>query len=212
MLFAEKLDADDPLKAYRNKFHLPRQKSGEPYVYLCGNSLGLQPKNVRAFIEQELLDWEKLGVEGHFHAKHPWMPYHEFLTDKMAGIVGAKPIEVVVMNTLSVNLHLMMVSFYRPAKNRRKIVMESDAFPSDRYAIESQIKFHGYDPAEDLLELKPREGGGIGTPRRHCQFARKRGGKYCPGTPGRRELLHRPGVRNETHHRTGPCPGLPHRL
>ncbi len=156
--YAQNLDQEDPLRQYRDQFHLPVQASGQPYLYLCGNSLGLQPKITRAYLEQELQDWQTLGVEGHFHAKHPWMPYHEFLTEAMANVVGAKPTEVVVMNTLSVNLHLMMVSFYQPKGKRIKIVMESDAFPSDRYAIESQIRFHGYDPAEALLELRPRVG------------------------------------------------------
>lgn len=156
--FAKKMDANDPLAKYRNQFHLPIQKNGEPFVYLCGNSLGLQPKITESYILQELKDWKNLGVEGHFHAKNPWMPYHEFLTDKMARVVGAKPIEVVVMNTLSVNLHLMMASFYQPKNNRIKILMESDAFPSDRYAIESQIKYHSYKLEDALLELKPREG------------------------------------------------------
>ncbi len=156
--FAKKMDAGDPLANYRNQFHLPRQKNGQPFIYLCGNSLGLQPKITESYILQELEDWKNLGVEGHFHAKNPWMPYHEFLTEKMAKVVGAKPIEVVVMNTLSVNLHLMMASFYRPQNKRIKIVMESDAFPSDRYAIESQIKYHGYKTEDALLELKPRAG------------------------------------------------------
>lgn len=114
--FAKEMDAKDPLSKYRHLFHFPKDATGNPLLYFCGNSLGLQPKSVRNHIEQELSDWENLGVEGHFHAKHPWMPYHEFLTEKMARIVGAKPIEVVVMNTLTVNLHLMMVSFYRPTK------------------------------------------------------------------------------------------------
>ena len=105
--FAQSMDEKDPLKAYQNQFHLPTQPNGEPYVYLCGNSLGLQPKTTAAALEQELTDWKNYGVEGHFHAKNPWMPYHEFLTEAMAKVVGAKPIEVVVMNTLSVNLHLM---------------------------------------------------------------------------------------------------------
>ena len=152
------MDANDPLAKYREQFHLPMQKNGKPYIYLCGNSLGLQPKITESYILQELKDWKNLGVEGHFHAKTPWMPYHEFLTEKMAKVVGAKNIEVVVMNTLSVNLHLMMASFYRPKNNRIKIVMESDAFPSDRYAIESQIKYHGYKTEDALLELKPRVG------------------------------------------------------
>jgi len=158
LAYAKEQDEKDPLRSFRDRFHLPMQANGESYVYLCGNSLGLQPKSTRAAIEQELTDWENYGVEGHFHAKNPWMPYHEFLTEAMAKVVGAKPIEVVVMNTLSVNLHLMMVSFYRPTKSRFKILIEADAFPSDRYAVESQIKFHGYDPKEGLLELKARPG------------------------------------------------------
>ena len=158
LAFAQEMDAQDPLASYRERFYLPFQKNGDPYIYLCGNSLGLQPKSVRAFVEQELLDWEKLGVEGHFHAKNPWMPYHEFLTEAMAMLVGAKPQEVVVMNTLSVNLHLMMVSFYRPQSDRYKILIESDAFPSDKYAVESQVKFHGYDPEDAIILLSPREG------------------------------------------------------
>ncbi len=156
--FAKQMDEKDSLKAFRHQFHLPLQKNGKPYIYLCGNSLGLQPKSTRAAIEQELKDWENHGVEGHFHAKNPWMPYHEFLTEAMAKVVGAKPIEVVVMNTLSVNLHLMMVSFYRPTAKRHKILIEFDAFPSDKYAVASQIKFHGFDPSESLIELKAREG------------------------------------------------------
>ena len=155
---AERLDENDPLKRFRNKFHLPLQKTGEPFIYLCGNSLGLQPTSTRDAIEQELLDWENYGVEGHFHATNPWMPYHEFLTEAMANVVGAKKHEVVVMNTLSVNLHLMMVSFYQPTPARNKILIEYDAFPSDKYAVASQIKFHGYDPKESLIELKARPG------------------------------------------------------
>ncbi len=156
--FARSMDKDDPLSRYRNEFHLPTQTDGTPFVYLCGNSLGLQPKSTAKYIQQELTDWQNLGVEGHFHAKHPWMPYHEFLTEKMARLVGAKKNEVVVMNTLSVNLHLMMVSFYKPTAKRTKIIIEFDAFPSDKYAVESQIKFHGYDPNECLIELHAREG------------------------------------------------------
>lgn len=156
LAYARQQDEKDTLKSYRSQFHLPIQANGKPYVYLCGNSLGLQPKSTAKYLNQELEDWKNLGVEGHFHAKNPWMPYHEFLTEKMAKVVGAKPIEVVVMNTLSVNLHLLMASFYRPTKDRYKILIESDAFPSDRYAVESQLKFHGY--ADGLLELKPREG------------------------------------------------------
>ena len=156
--FAEKLDAEDPLKEYRNQFHIPKDENGNNWLYFTGNSLGLQPKITQQYIQQELDDWANLGVEGHFDAKNPWMPYHEFLTNSMAKIVGAKPIEVVIMNTLTTNLHLLMVSFYRPTKTRHKILIESDAFPSDRYAVESQLKFHGFEPKDSLVEWKPRKG------------------------------------------------------
>lgn len=156
-IFATQLDADDQIAKYRNYFHFPTDDKGNPLLYFCGNSLGLQPKSVRAYLEQELKDWERLGVEGHFHAQHPWMPYHEFLTDKMARIVGAKPIEVVVMNSLTVNLHLMMVSFYRPTPTKYKIVIEHGAFPSDQYTVQSQLNYHGFKPGEALIELKPKE-------------------------------------------------------
>jgi len=156
--YARSLDEQDPLKNYRSQFHIPMQSESSPYIYLCGNSLGLQPKATEAHLQQELLDWKNLGVEGHFHAKHPWMPYHEFLTEAMARVVGAKPIEVVVMNTLTVNLHLMMVSFYRPTGKRTKVIIEADAFPSDKYAVESQIRYHGLDPKDCLVELTAREG------------------------------------------------------
>jgi kynureninase len=127
-------------------------------LYFTGNSLGLQPKDTKKYIQQELDDWAKLGVEGHFEAKNPWMPYHEFLTETMSEIVGAKPIEVVIMNTLTTNLHLLMVSFYQPSKLKHKILIESDAFPSDRYAVETQLRFHGFDPSESLIEWSPRKG------------------------------------------------------
>ncbi len=158
LAYAKEQDAKDPLKSYRNQFHIPKDKDGNEWLYFCGNSLGLQPKVTQKYIQQELSDWANLGVEGHFDAKNPWMPYHEFLTENMAKLVGAKPIEVVVMNTLTTNLHLLMVSFYQPTKTKYKIVIESDAFPSDRYAVESQLKFHGFDPKEGLVEWKPREG------------------------------------------------------
>ena len=152
---ARLLDAKDQLKSFRNKFYLPEDENGHPLLYFCGNSLGLQPKMATDFVQQELDDWKKLGVKGHTDAKNPWMPYHEFLTDSMAKIVGAKPQEVVMMNTLSVNLHLMMVSFYQPKANRYKILIEQDAFPSDRYAVESQLKFHDINPKDGLVLWKP---------------------------------------------------------
>ena len=156
--YARSLDAQDNLRAFRHEFHLPIQENGDPFIYLCGNSLGLQPKRTKSAIEQELKDWANLGVEGHLHAKNPWLPYHEFLTESMSKLVGAKKSEVVVMNTLTANLHFMMVSFYRPTKERHKIVIEADAFPSDKYAAESQIRFHGFDPKESLVEIKARDG------------------------------------------------------
>lgn len=158
LAFAKQLDAQDALSHLRNQFHIPKDKNGNEWLYFTGNSLGLQPKSTENYILQELKDWANLGVEGHFEAKRPWLNYHEFLTEKMAKIVGAKPIEVVVMNTLTTNLHLLMVSFYQPTKTKYKIVIESDAFPSDKYAVESQLKFHGFDAQEGLILWKPREG------------------------------------------------------
>ncbi len=156
--YAKELDQKDSIAQYRDQFHIPKDDNGNDWIYMCGNSLGLQPKTTKKYIQQELEDWANYGVEGHFEAKNPWMPYHEFLTDTMAKVVGAKPIEVVIMNTLTTNLHLLMVSFYQPNKTKYKIVIESDAFPSDRYAVESQLRFHGFDPKEGLIEWKPRSG------------------------------------------------------
>jgi kynureninase len=156
--YAKKQDANDSLVSFRNKFHIPKTESGQDAIYLCGNSLGLQPKITADYIKEELVSWAKRGVDGHTEGKHPWLPYHEFLTENMAKIVGAKPSEVVVMNTLTTNLHLMMVSFYQPTETKFKIVVESDAFPSDKYAVESQLKFHGIDPKEGLILWHPREG------------------------------------------------------
>jgi kynureninase len=156
--FAKQQDKEDVLSHLRNLFHIPKDKNGNEWLYFTGNSLGLQPKSTKEYINQELEDWANLGVEGHFEAKNPWLNYHELLTDKMAKIVGAKPIEVVVMNTLTTNLHLLMVSFYRPTKTKYKIVIESDAFPSDRYAVKSQLKFHGFDDEDGVIEWRPRPG------------------------------------------------------
>jgi len=155
---AAEMDATDPLAPFRDRFHIPRNAHGDEGIYFTGNSLGLMPRTAREYVGQELNDWEKLGVEGHLHARHPWLPYHEFLTEQMAGIVGAKPIETVVMNSLTVNLHLLMVSFYRPDDKRQKIVIEKGAFPSDQYAVESQLRFHHLEPGDSLIELTPREG------------------------------------------------------
>ncbi|MFQ5628487.1 MAG: kynureninase, partial [bacterium] len=156
--FAARLDADDPLAEYREKFFIPKSQDGIECIYFCGNSLGLQPKTTRAYIEQELQDWATLAVEGHFKAKHPWLPYHEYLAEQTARLVGARPIEVVVMNSLTVNLHLMLASFYRPTPSRYKIAIETNAFPSDQYAVKSQLKLRNFDPADALMMFQPREG------------------------------------------------------
>lgn len=156
--FAKQLDNEDPLADYRQQFHIPKDKNGKDLIYFCGNSLGLQPKITKTYIDQELQDWANLGVEGHTEGKNPWLHYHEFLTDTMANIVGAKPLEVVVMNSLTANLHFMMVSFYQPTPKRYKILIEADAFPSDKYAVESQLRHHGYDDKEGLILWKARKG------------------------------------------------------
>ena len=156
--FALTMDARDSLANYRERFCFPKTEDGEDCIYLCGHSLGLQPKTARASIEQALNDWAELGVEAHFSAPNPWMPYHRLLAQQTASLVGARPEEVVVMNSLTVNLHLMMVSFYRPTSQRHKVLIEQGAFPSDQYAVQSQISFHGFTPVTSLLELAPRAG------------------------------------------------------
>jgi kynureninase len=156
--FARAMDARDPVAIYRERFSFPKTAEGDDCIYFCGHSLGLQPQRARDYIEQELQDWAQLGVDAHFRARNPWMPYHRLLAEQTARLVGAKPGEVVVMNSLTVNLHLMMVSFYRPTPKRHKILIEHGAFPSDRYAVKSQMHFHGFDPASSLIELKPRPG------------------------------------------------------
>jgi kynureninase len=156
--FAALMDSRDPLAHFRERFFIPKTETGDDCIYLCGHSLGLQPKTVRSYLDQELRDWAGLGVEGHFHARNPWMPYHRLLTLQMAELVGAQAEEVVVMNSLTVNLHLTMASFYRPTNKRHKILVERGAFPSDQYAVKSQIRFHGFDPTSSLLELTPRDG------------------------------------------------------
>jgi len=155
--YARQLDAEDPLRSFRDRFLFPRHE-GEPVLYFCGNSLGLQPKSVRPAILHELDHWAREGVEGHFRGELPWMPYHQFLQPQTAHIAGATEEEVVVMNTLTTNLHLLMVSFYRPSPSRFKIIMEAGAFPSDQYAVESQVSFHGFDPGEAIVEVEPRPG------------------------------------------------------
>ncbi len=155
--FARTMDQKDPLREFRNRFYIP-QHGGQDCVYFTGNSLGLQPKTTSQYVQQELDDWAKMGVKGHFNATNPWMPYHEIFPKQLSKIIGCKENEVVVMNSLTVNLHLLMVSFYRPTKARYKIICEAKAFPSDQYAFETQVAYHGYDPAEAIVEVNPREG------------------------------------------------------
>jgi kynureninase len=156
--FARQLDADDPLRGFRDEFHLPLGKDGKPVIYFAGNSLGLMPKAARKIVDQELDNWAKLGVDAHHATGTPWYSYHEPLRQPMARLCGAKPVEVICMNSLTVNLHLMMATFYRPTKSRFKILMEDPAFPSDTYAIKTQIAQHGLDPKEALVLARPREG------------------------------------------------------
>src|SRR5437870_11132873 len=156
--FAREMDAQDPLRDFREHFYLPVGKDGKPLIYFAGNSLGLMPKSARQVVEEELDNWAKLGVDAHHAAGTPWYSYHESLRQPTAQLVGAKSLEVVCMNSLTVNLHLMMATFYRPTKSRFKILMEEPAFPSDTYAIKMQIAHHGLDPKESLVLARPRDG------------------------------------------------------
>lgn len=156
--WARDKDAQDPLRSYREKFLLPRHEDEQPVTYFCGHSLGLQPRGVRALLEEELDAWERMGVDAHFKKSNPWYDYHELFRELGARLVGARPGEVVLMNSLTVNLHLMMATFYRPTAGRFKVLMDEPTFPSDRYAIQSQIRHHGFDPAEGLLTSGPRQG------------------------------------------------------
>jgi kynureninase len=155
--FAQQLDTEDPLRVFRNKFHLPLSKADKPLIYFAGNSLGLMPKAARAILEEELDNWAKLGVDAHHATGTPWYTYHEAVREPTARLVGAKPLEVICMNSLTVNLHLMMATFYRPTKSRFKILMENPAFPSDTYAIKTQIAHHGFDPKDALTLARPRK-------------------------------------------------------
>lgn len=155
--FAQQLDKQDPLRSFQKRFHFPKHNNRRS-IYFCGNSLGLQPKNTEGAVKAELDYWRQQGVEGWFAGEKPWLSVHREMSELAAPIVGAKPEEVVIMNTLTVNLHLLMVSFYRPIAKRFKILMEAGAFPSDQYAVESQVRFHGFDPKEAIVEVKPRDG------------------------------------------------------
>ena len=155
--YAQSMDSADPLRDFREKFNVPMQRNGFECIYLCGNSLGLQPKLAAQYVNEDLSDWANLGVEGHLHARRHWLPYHRLATENFATLTGSKNHEVVAMNTLTVNLHLMMTTFYRPHGKRRKILIESSAFPSDRFAVMSQLRLHGHDPDDALIEWVPDE-------------------------------------------------------
>lgn len=161
--FAVALDRGDPLGRFRDEFHIPRGENGEEEIYFVGNSLGLLPRRTPKYVDEELEKWKRLAVKAHFDGPNPWLPYHELLAEPMARLVGASPTEVVTMNSLTVNLHLMMASFYRPTRERHRILLEDHAFPSDDYAVESQAIVHGFDPAEALVRLSPGEGPTIDT-------------------------------------------------
>src|SRR5947208_7251418 len=156
--FARRLDAEDPLRHFREKFHLPLGTDGKPFIYFAGNSLGLMPKTARKVVEQELDDWAKRAVDAHHAADTPWYSYHESLREPTSRLVGAQPNEVICMHSLTVNLHLMMATFYQPTKSRFKILMEEPAFPSDTYTIKTQIIHHGLDPKDALVLARPRKG------------------------------------------------------
>lgn len=155
--YAQSMDAADPLREYRDLFSLPMQRNGMSCIYLCGNSLGLQPNLAAQYVNEELQDWANLGVEGHLHARRPWLSYHRLATENLAALTGSESHEVVAMNTLTVNLHLLMTTFYRPQGKRHKIVIESTAFPSDRFAVMSQLRLHGHDPEDAMIEWRPHE-------------------------------------------------------
>ena len=157
LAFAQRMDEQDPLASFKKEFLFPKH-GDQSSIYFCGNSLGLQSKGVQAEIEQELGRWADLGIDGFFQGETAWLTYHKVLSAHLSPIMGARPEELIVMNTLTVNLHLMMVSFYRPTSKRYKIIMEAGAFPSDQYAVESQVSFHGFDPAEAIIEVAPRAG------------------------------------------------------
>ena len=155
---ARQFDAADELAPFRAEFNFPADAAGEPVLYFAGHSLGLMPRRARDALDAECDNWAKYGVKGHFESDHPWVRYHTYLSDGLARIAGARPTEVVAMNTLTVNLHLMLVSFYRPTKTRYKIIIEKNAFPSDQYAVDSQARFHGFDPDDAIVELEPKPG------------------------------------------------------
>jgi kynureninase len=177
--FAHALDDADPLRPFREQFHIPRRADGRPVLYFCGHSLGLQPKAAKGLVEQELQAWAELGVDAHFHSDHPWYSYHENLRDSSARLTGAQPGEVVYMNSLTVNLHLLLMTFYRPTAARPCIVMDAPVFPSDLYAVQSQLCYHGYKPRQCLLQVGPRPGAATVRPEDIEALLTQRGGEVA---------------------------------
>ncbi len=173
--FAKSMDQKDPLRSYRNQFYFPKTANGKDKVYFSGNSLGLQPKSTRSYVEQEMKDWETLAVKGHFLSKNPWYTYQRILKKGLAECVGAQEHEVTAMNSLTANLHFLFVSFYRPTKQRYKILMLKNAFPSDQHALRSQVKFHGYDPKTSLIQIGPSASEGILDPKELYSVIEKQG-------------------------------------
>jgi kynureninase len=176
---AEALDASDPLASLRSEFHIPRRADGSPVVYLCGHSLGLAPKDAARIVNEELASWAQRGVDGHFDSQRPWLPYHEQFSGGLARLTGALPDEVVAMNSLTVNLHLMLASFYRPTPQRHKILIEKRAFPSDRYAVVSQIQQHGFDPTTSLIEAVARPGEASIRTQDLCELIEREGAQIA---------------------------------
>lgn len=173
--YARQLDAADALAGFRDCFAIPSTAEGRDQLYFCGNSLGLMPVTAEQAVQEVIEDWRSKAVAGHFDSEHPWMPYHEFLREPLARLVGARPNEVVAMNSLTVNLHLMMVSFFRPTPQRHRIVIEKGAFPSDRYAVASQLRYHGLDPETSLVELAPADGSTVFAPGEVADWLRENG-------------------------------------
>jgi kynureninase len=177
--FALGLDRGDPLGRFRDEFHIPKSESGEEEIYFAGNSLGLLPRRTPKYVDEELEKWKRLAVKAHFSGENPWLPYHELLASPMAKLVGASMSEVVTMNSLTVNLHLMMTTFYRPTRQRHRILLEQHAFPSDDYAVESQARVHGFDPAEALLRLRPAKGRHLLETEDVAQLLEREGGSIA---------------------------------
>ena len=199
--FAREKDSADPLRKFRDSFYIPQADGGDA-IYFCGNSLGLQPKNAEAAIQQELEDWRKFGVLGYTKAKNPWLFYQQQFQQTLSALAGCLEHEVTVMNTLTLNLHILLISFYRPSKQRFKILMEAGAFPSDQYAVETQVRFCGLDPKSAIIEIEPRPGDKLLREEDILQAIEEKEGFPCPGAFGRHQSLFRPAIQHESDNRS----------